>query len=451
MNAEEATRKIRARATAEDGFTIIEALVTAIVVAVVMGATFGAIQAAGRAGADQRHRAESYAIAQKDQARMRSMRISQVKNLNQTTTTTLNGTTYSIQSQGQFVNDVTGTASCEEGTNSSDYIVVTSTVTWPSLGAAPPTVIKSIVSPPAGSLDETKGALAVVVRNGAGAGIPGFSVSGSGSGTFSGSTGSTGCILFTDLPEGPYTLTPNSSGRVDADGNPPSPMATSVVGQSTNTLVLRYDTPGAIKVDFKARLNGTVQTTQTDLVTVFNTGMTQEKAFGTLNSNQSNVTAGSLFPFTSPYAVYAGACDANNPNPNGLANPPAAAAIASVNVVPGQTANASIQLPVLGVTVMSGAGSSSPGSVVTNAPVKITSSECTIGGNPAVNRTLTTNSLGKIETALPYGTYDICAYRASGNRRGTATGVAVQTTSTNTAQTVYTGGTAPGSANGPCP
>lgn len=452
MNTEESTSTIRRGARSEDGFTIIEVLVTAVVVAVVMGATFGALQAAGRAGSEQRHHAESYAIAQKDQARLRSLQISQLAGLDQTTTVGSGGTDYEVHSTGQFVNDVTGTASCEEGTNTSDYISITSTVTWPSIGNRPPTVIKSIVAPPAGSMSEDTGALAVVIRDAQGDGVEGVPVSGSGAGSFSGTTGPTGCILFTDLPEGNYTLTPSTAaGVVDSDGNPPSPIDTSVVGQSTNTLVLRYDTPGSIRVTFRTRINGSVQNTTQDTLTVFNTGMTQEKAFGTVGTRAGDLTATPLFPFTSPYAVYAGSCAANNPNPDDLASPPAAAAIADVSVVPGQTANATIQLPALNLTVMSGSSSSNPGSPVNGATVKITDTECEVSGNP-VERTYNTNSAGKLDTpGLPYGVYDICAYRPSTNRKNTASDVAVQTTATDTDRTIYVSSFASGSSSGSCP
>lgn len=452
MNTEDATKRGRSGLRSEDGFTIIEVLVTAVVVAVVMGATFGALQAAGRAGSEQRHHAESYAIAQKDQARLRSLQISQLSGLDQTTTVSSGGTDYEVHSQGQFVNDVTGTASCEEGTNTSDYISITSTVTWPSIGNRPPTVIKSIVAPPAGSTSEDTGALAVVIRDSQGNGIAGVPVTGSGAGSFSGSTGATGCILFTDLPEGNYTLTPSTAaGVVDADGNPPSPIDTSVVGQSTNTVVLRYDTPGSIRVTFRTRINGSVQNTTQDTLTVFNTGMTQEKAFGMVGTRRSDITATPLFPFTSPYAVYAGSCASNNPNPDDLPNPPAAAAFADVIVLPGQTANATIQLPALNLTVMSGNSSGSPGTPVNGATVKITDTGCDVGGTP-VKRTFTTNSTGKLDTpGLPYGVYDICAYRASTNRKNTATGVAVQTTATDTNRTIYVGSGASGSSSGACP
>ncbi len=452
MNTEKATAAPRSGVGAEDGFTIIEVVVTAVVVVTVMIATFGALESAGRAGADQRHHAEAYALAQQDQARLRSLQISQLAGLSETNTVNQGGTQYSVESTGQFVNDVTGTASCEEGTNTSDYISITSTVTWPAMGGRPPTVIKSIVAPPAGSLSEDAGALAVVVRDGAGNGLAGVPLTGSGAGSFSGSTGPTGCILFTDLPEGNYTLTPSTAaGVVDADGDPPAPIATSVVGQSTNTLVLRYDTPGSIDVTFKTRINGSVQNTTQDTVVAFNNGMSQERMFGTVGSRVTTLQATSLFPFSSPYAVYAGSCTANNPNPDELTDPPAAAALADVNVVSSQIATATIQLPALDLTVMSGNSSSSPGSPVSGATVKIADTQCSVGGNP-VKRTMTTNSTGRLDTpGLPYGTYDICAYRSSTNRKNTLSAVPVETTATDTTRTIYVGSSAAGSSSGSCP
>ena len=113
MKTEQPVPAYRVKPSSEDGFTIIEVIVTAIVVAIVMGATLGVLQAAGRTGADQRHRAESYSVAQKDQARMRSLKVSQLDGLNETRTVSVGETNYSVNSTGQFVNDVTGTASCE--------------------------------------------------------------------------------------------------------------------------------------------------------------------------------------------------------------------------------------------------------------------------------------------------------------------------------------------------
>ncbi len=180
MNTENPTPSPRVDAASEAGFTIIEVMVTAVVVVLVMIATFGALESAGRTTAEQRHHAESYAVAQKDQARLRSLQISELADIDETTTVNAGGAEYTVHSTAQFVNDATGTASCDEGSNTSDYISITSTVSWPSIGDREPTVIKSIVAPPNGSLSDDTGALAVVVRDGAGNGLEGIPLSGTG-------------------------------------------------------------------------------------------------------------------------------------------------------------------------------------------------------------------------------------------------------------------------------
>jgi type II secretory pathway pseudopilin PulG len=452
MNTENPNPTPRVDLASEDGFTIIEVLVTAVVVVLVMIATFGALESAGRATAEQRHHAESYAIAQKDQARLRSLQISELSGLDETTTVNAGGAEYTVHSTGEFVNDTTGSASCDEGTNTSDYISITSAVSWPSIGERDPTMIKSIVAPPNGSLSDDTGALAVVVRDGAGNGIEGIPLTGTGAGSFSGPTGPTGCILFTDLPEGNYTLTPSTaSGVVDADGDPPIPITASVVAQSTNTVVLRYDTPGSINVTFKTRINGTVVATTQDTIVVFNTGMTEAATYGTVGTRVTTLAATSLFPFSSPDAVYAGSCAENNPDPDELGDPAVAGAKADVSVISNQATPAEIQLPALDLTVKTGNSSSSPGTVLSGATVKITDTQCSVGGTP-VKRTYTTNASGKLSTpGMPFGIYDICAWRSSTNRRNTLSGVPVQTTTTDTVRTIYLGSSASGSSSGACP
>ena len=103
---------------------------------------------------------------------MRSMRISDLANLNQTRTVTEEGTNYTVVSRGDFVTDSTGTASCDEGTASADYIKITSTVTWPSIGSRPPILAEGIVSPPSGSIAADRGALAIEVDDAQNNGIP---------------------------------------------------------------------------------------------------------------------------------------------------------------------------------------------------------------------------------------------------------------------------------------
>jgi Tfp pilus assembly protein PilV len=423
----------------EAGIALFEVLVSALLVVMISLGALGAVDAATRSSAEERHRAEAAGLAQQDQARMRSMRISDLANLNQTKTVTQDGTPYTVDSRGNFATDSTGTASCVPGTASADYIKITSTVSWPSMGSRPPAVSESIVSPPNGSVAADRGALAIQVDDAGNNGVAGVGLSGSGPGSFSGSTGSTGCAIFGDLPAGNYTLTPSGSSLVDRDGNVPAPQGTSVIGASTNTLALQYDHPGSIPVSFTTRVGGSLVPSSADSVMVFNTGMTTAKAFGTVGSPAATVTATSLFPFTSPDTVYAGSCTGDNPNPNNDSNPPGAAAMASVAVPPGGTAPATtIQLPALKLTVWSGLSALAPGSPVSGAHVRVSDTNCATGGGAQVKRTFTTNSAGQLpDPGLPYSIYDVCA--DNGVKRVSANGVSVEDLGNGTSLDLYVG------------
>lgn len=432
----------------EAGFALVEVLVSAVVAVGMATAFLGLLNSTARTSADQRHRSEAYAIAQEDQARMRAMRIPDLIRVNGSRTVTLNGTPFTVASKGTFINDTTSTASCGAGSSSADYVNISSTVTWPGMGATPPTVIQSIVAPPNGSLDPTHGTLTISAQNAAAGPLSGVGLSGSGAGTFSGSTDAAGCAMFSDQASGNYTLTPTAAGFVDKDGNPPAAQTVSVVAGSTNTVVLQYDRPGTIPVTFKTKVGAALVNSTSDSIVVFNTGLTTARVFGTPGGSRvSSITGTSLFPFTSPYVVYAGACTGNNPNPSGAANPPGAAAIGTVTVPPGGSAPVSVQLPALNLTVWSGT-SSSPGSKVTNARVTVKDDNCSIAGNP-VKRVYATNSGGALaDPGLPWSQYDICV--DNGSRYQLANNVVVQNLTSGTTLTVYMSSSA-GSLSGTCP
>jgi Tfp pilus assembly protein PilV len=410
----------------DSGFALVEIIVSAVVLVAIAGGALTAIQSADRAGAEERHRAQAHGIAQEDQARLRSFRISDLSNLLETRTVTESGTPYTVESRGEFVTDATGTASCEEETTSPDYIRISSTVSWPSMGANPPVILQSIVAPPNGAIAADRGALAVAVHGGQGQGVPGVGLTGTGPATFSGSTGANGCAIFGNLPAGNYTLTPQPTGLVDADGDPPEPQVVSVVALSTNTVVLQLDEPGSANVGFTTRVGGNLVPSTADSVVVFNTGMTAAKAFGSLGSPVATVTATPLFPFASPDTVYAGACEANNPNPTDDAGAPAAAALASVNIAPGAAASATVELPALHLQVHGGTDAGSPGSPVQGATVKISDQNCDDSGGTPIERSFTTGSDGKLaDPGLPTSVYDVCV--DDGSAHTTATGVDLQT------------------------
>jgi Tfp pilus assembly protein PilV len=413
-----------ARAPSERGSALIEVVVSSVLVVIVAGGVFTAFDTATRSTAEERHRARAHSIAEADLSRMRTMRISDLSNLSETRTETQDGTPYTVESDAEFQTDSTGTASCDEGTASADYIRITSTVTWPSIGSRPPVVSQSIVAPPNGSVSASSGALAIGVENAANEGIPGIGLTGSGQGSFSGVTGPNGCAIFGNLPAGEYTVTVSGvgSGLIDRDGNEPGPIQTSVVAESTNTVVLQYDDPGAAVVRFQTRAYGTNEQVDstTDSVIAFNNGMSAAKAFGDPGTPVAEITGTPLFPFSSPYSVYAGTCEGDNPNPGGVAGSPGEDAIATVDVPAGGAAPAeTIQLPALHVTVYTGADTSS--SPAAGATVKVRDTQC---GD--FLRTFTTNAQGQLDDpGLPYSVYNVCAHGdVGGSTQSRTTGTA---------------------------
>ena len=100
----------------QSGIALIEILVAAILLVIVAVGVFGAFDAATRSTAEERHRARAHALAQADLSRMRTMRVSDLSNLNQTRNVSQDGQTYTIHSRAEYQTDATGTQSCEAGT-----------------------------------------------------------------------------------------------------------------------------------------------------------------------------------------------------------------------------------------------------------------------------------------------------------------------------------------------
>jgi Tfp pilus assembly protein PilV len=435
----------------EQGSFLLEALISSILLVITAVGVFSAFDAGARSTAEERHRAQAEGLAQADLTRMRTMRISDLSNLQQTKVVTIEKTPYTIKSAAEYETDKTGTASCVKGTSSADYIQIRSTITWPSIGSRAAVVEQSLVAPPNGSISEHSGSLAIQVENSANEGIEGVGLTGAGPATFYGVTGETGCVIFGNLPEGnTYTLTPTISGPSLIDKNGEAPKAEtnlSVVGESTNTLALQYDEEAEAKASFVTTVGAGTPPSSADAIVAVNEGMKVPKVFGTPGTRQPAVTAKPLFPFTSPYTFYAGTCNENNP---GTSAPDEA--FGEPEVSPGGKATMTIELPPLTLTVLNGK-SSSPGAPLSGAKVKIIDKKCK--GKGAQTITELTNSEGHLlDPGLPYSTYEVCAFSSVTNRHRTETSVTVPASAAalkaGTTLKIYLGSGA-GATSGECP
>jgi Tfp pilus assembly protein PilV len=434
----------RSTPTPEAGFALIEVLVSAVIAVTITGAVISLLNVTGRAGAEERHRSQAYSVAQEDQARLRATRIAELDRAPETRSVPLNGTTYTVTSTATFVSDKTGTTSCGSESRS-DYVKLGSTVTWPSMRSSAPVAIESIVSPVTGSLDPSHGNLSVTVNNASVPAVPisGVGLSGTGPGTFSGSTDSAGCALFGGEPAGNYTLTPTLGPEyVDFNGEAPSPKAVSITAGTTTPVLLEYDKGGTVEVGFRVRnSSGAIVSSTADSIIAAATGLkTGVKVFGTPGGTPvSSIKASPLYPFNYSYNFYAGSCETNKPE----------AGAANVQAPVGGTASATIQLPALYVTVKNSSGTTAEKEALSGAKVTATDTKCSVGVTP-VKRTYTTNSTGGLpDPGLPWSTYELCASASiSGTvRRVTSPEVVVHSlTGTSQVMTLSSGST-----KGACP
>jgi Tfp pilus assembly protein PilV len=431
------------------GFALIEVLVSAVVLLIVAAGVFTAFGATSRATSFERSRARADALAEQDLERVRSLRIADLTTLNQTRTVIADGTTYTIVSTSQFLQETASTSTCASGNGSRDFLQLRSTVTWQGMGPHSPVTAATVVSPPSGSLVPNSGSLLVVITNAAGNPIPGVILTGSGAGSFTGTTGSTGCVLWHNLPAGTYTMAPGgaAAGMVNEDGNPAPAETVSIVDQGTNTIERSYDVPGSIQnITFRTRAyNNTLVASSADAITVGNSGMQQPKIFTPSAGGRATTfnTTSTLFPFSSADWVYAGSCDSNNPGPGTM--------LGNANVTPGGGASlltpGYVQLPSLQVVVWSGT-SLIPGSRLAGA--KVTADDADAGCTSV--RTLTpatgTDSQGQVPQAppnggdigLPYGTYNVCAANSAGTDKRIVSVALTAAGSTGTPVNIYLGG-----------
>lgn len=402
-----------ARPGSEDGFGLIEVIVSAMLLAIVAVGVYAGLDSASATSGVNKGRAMATVVAQQDQERMRAYRASDLSNLRMTRTQMVASVPYTVVSRADWVTDSSGTASCQAGAARANYLKISSTVTWPGKPAGlAPVELTSLVAPPNGSFTEDQGSLAIQVRDRNGAGVPGLPVGLSGPESQTGTTNELGCVLWGFLTAGNYTASFSRAGWVDRQGNQLISQPVGVVGQQTNTAAFDYDQAGQITVTFDTQpVNLAVRAAKAQWLVAANSGLsapgTRRFGNGTL---QSSIAASSLFPFTDPYSIWSGDCQNQDPRTYGQ---PGVAQI----VGPGGSLTATVRMPALNLIAKANGG------LLAGANVRayVRTPGCT------GTYTTTTDAAGRpIDPGLPYGTYDVCVDKG-GRKAQTITGVDAKT------------------------
>ncbi len=265
------------------------------------------------------------------------------------------------------------------------------------MGASKPVVETSAISPPPGS------ALIVQVTE-SGTAVPGAQVHATGPSPITLETSANGCAILAVLP-GAYELNVSKPGYVDQNGYPNSNEDLS----STRSVYLPAETTA--KEGYNFGLAGKLSVSFTtaavaaegDTFVAYNTGMTTFRQFGALETYKPTVESPTtIFPFpaTSPYTVYAGACEADLPPSSVIEKNEVNSSV----VVPrGGTGSITVTEPPISIEVMSGKSKASPGKPVENAIATLTDTGC------GTKHEMKTNAKGALtRPGAPFGKYSLC-------------------------------------------
>jgi type II secretory pathway pseudopilin PulG len=465
-NRNRATRRraggLRALASSQSGFTIIEVVVSAIMLVTISGAAATALIATNNFSSEERHRSQADELAQQDQERMKGMSAKTLAGYSWTRTVTYDGTDYQLKSTGKFLSN-TGNSSCgSSGNGAAAYVKIRSEADWiDGSGNAHwtytgrvPVVQESLITPPTG------GTILVKTKDQNNAPLAGVSVTATGPDTQTASTDDDGCVVLAAMDVGDYALTLGGN-FVDVNGvqaaDIPIP-STAVSGTGTSFPIgspFQLGVPGLVSGFFRTQFAaGDVRTDQKGpAMSWFNAGMTNGSQRNTVSLSGSpavrtpatslNTTGPpwTLFPFnngtsgdyTNNYQVWAGSCDSDQP-------PSANRTYASVGPSGWAIINGAngILEPSLKIRI----SYATTGAYVTPAHLKLTDS-CGLTWSPAIRATdLSAGSTGTgtqghlAFPGQPYSSsYNVCV---DYDPPGAVTSRVVTTTTTNTNFTTAT-------------
>jgi Tfp pilus assembly protein PilV len=452
--------------SSEDGFLLIEVMVSSLIVAVIVIATLTGFDVANRTTADERNHDQAAVLAAQSEAQLRTDPASALVALESSPhkyQRTLGTTTYTITQEAKPLVASGQAATCNateaaaQTTAPTPNVKISSSVTWPRLVSAkrPAVTAASIVTPPIGS------AVEVDVLNGASppGGVAGVTavvtytpLGSSTSSSQEGTTGSGGCVVFAGIQATSVTvaidekssfITPGGALHVPSKEVTIAPNLTThypVTYNEGGKVTAQFTYKGALTYEREAGKPSTLETVTGDTFVVFNPNINIKPNFevgsaaafeyvgseeeykvvsGTYGPTATTAAgpkylAGRLFPFSaSPWPVYAGDCPKNNVGAEAASSEPP-------TVAAGTTSTVKVPLSYLMVDVYSGTASS-PGKLEsTPYPVTIKNIECE-AEEAAVNsaganllHTQMTSAEGHLAHPFqPFGQAELCVFNGT--------------------------------------
>lgn len=446
----------------QDGFALIEAIVSAAVLAIIALAVLAGIDGATASTARERARAVAASLAEQDQERLRSMRFDELtqlvglepKHKDRNKEITVDRAIYNVNTEVTLrVDSGTPTNGCGANPKQAEYLRIVTTVNSAIVGGTEttgpgriaPVTLESLVSPP------VSGSLVVKVLDAKGVGVVDAAIQATAKSgrSYPGLTNAQGCAAFVGIESGEYTVTATKSGYVDRTGKSPATGITTVTPNLVNVLTLSYDRAAHLAVNVRTLAPGTIFTTNPP--TWFpskaadvsdNSAETNTLRNYTPASPSSSIDVPNVFPFTSGYSFFTGRCGTQSPakqTGTGMVNyfstmNPAAVIVADPNKTAAQQ-TAIVYEPSLNLRVNSTSNLSAW--KVYAVLQKVGGDTCaetqptidlsfktwpTSGWGSPPNSKDTRNWIGQagsdFDPGLPFGSYRICVQNSSGNWNG---------------------------------
>lgn len=433
----------------DDGFGLIEVLVSALLLTALSLATFQLIDGSHKASAAVRSKSVAADIAHDDLNRLRLMKFSIVSGVDYKSVANqrgIDGVNYTVASTVTWSTDSGMETSCTtpETAGNSQYLRIRSSVTWPNMGKAAPVVADSIMAPRGREANRTTGALMVKVQDRDAKAVTGATVVVAGQSL---TTNGAGCVFFPSVNAGQWPVTISKAASpynyIDSDGNTPGKATASVVVNDVSTLAVSFDNPARFTPVTFTDESTTSPTTGLKWPSISLTNAS--KTISVTGTSATSQTAAPVFPFASGWSIYAGACVGNSPATYANNPWPSLTDTTFIPAAGGLVPDAKAYMRVLKLTVSdskNAAGNNSTLDILVKPWIDASNNYPYMSaGCEGTSASVTVTGTGT-QTAtvpVPYGLYTICVQNRNTNYGSTnatkSTGYRYKTFASSTAPT----------------
>lgn len=318
-------RALRRRLAAEHGGFIIEVVVSAALIVTAGGGALMAMDTVSEQTGEQRTQAVGADVAQAEMERLRAQKFETLTALattpeTRTVKSAADRFTYTVVNTSAWAMQApSGAVSCTNSARNPEALRVSTTVTWPKMGRKP-IRFSSLVAAPVGSAAQ-RGTYVVQVTDRNGAGHSSLTVAMAGPTGVTGVTDVNGCVRFTELPAGAYTVTFAKTGFVTPGGATSVSENVDVVAGQTRSNSWELDRAGTASLAYRYRGAGGAivfpnRAQRPTEATVDHANMaggakvvdTSSLMANDMSDAANRFTVPSLYPFFSAYSAYAGGC-----------------------------------------------------------------------------------------------------------------------------------------------